>query len=149
VAPALRVFFHSLWIYTMNSCKLLRMSRAGAWSLALLAAALTAALSFNACAQTAERQFPKNAQRAVLVVTATPQITLDGIAERLSPGARIKGLSNTLVMSASLTGQPVLVNYVRDPQGMIHEVWILSDREAQDKRVGNTPVDQAPKPPAQ
>ena len=72
-------------------------------------------------------------------------------------------------MSGTLTGKEVLVNYVRDHQGMIHEVWVLSELEAQEKRPGmsfsniifgsdinkpktddgKTPFDQLPKYPAQ
>ena len=120
-------------------------------------------------AQTAQREFPKKALRAMMVVTSPPQITLNGTLERLSPGARIKSVNNTLLMSGQLVGQSVLVNYVRDPQGMIHEVWVLSEQEAQEKRDGmsltniifgssadkpktddgKTPFDQLPKFPAQ
>ena len=120
-------------------------------------------------AQTAQREFPKKALRAMMVITAPPQITLNGTSERLSPGARIKSVNNTLLMSGQLVGQSVLVNYVRDPQGMIHEVWVLSEQEAQEKRDGmsltniifgssadkpktddgKTPFDQLPKFPAQ
>jgi len=35
-----------------------------------------------------------------------------------------------LVMSAALTGQKLLVNFVTEPQGLIHEVWILNADEA-------------------
>jgi hypothetical protein len=39
-----------------------------------------------------------------------------------------------LVMSSQIAGQTMQVNYVRNVQGQIHEVWILSRREAQDER---------------
>ncbi|MFZ4622768.1 MAG: hypothetical protein ACOYNF_00890 [Rhodoferax sp.] len=87
-------------------------------------------------AQTLLRQFPAAALRGTLEVTAPPDILINGQAARLSPGARIKGVSNTLVMSGSLVGQEVLVNYLRDGQGLIHEVWILNAQEAQEKRSG-------------
>jgi hypothetical protein len=129
-------------MYTMNRCFNARKTRflaplpklAVSTALCLLVA--TAVWLPNAQAQTAQREFPKNALRAVMVVTSPPQITLNGASERLSPGARIKGPSNTLLMSGTLTGKEVLVNYVRDHQGMIHEVWVLSELEAQEKRPG-------------
>ncbi len=93
-----------------------------------------------AVAQDMLRQFPKAAKRATLEVTAPPQILLNGQPERLSPGARIKAPNNLLVMSASLVGQRVLVNYLRDPQGLVHEVWILGEAEAREKRPGMEPV---------
>ena len=94
----------------------------------------------SASAQSFERQFPKAARRASLEVTMPPNVLINGQAERLSPGARIKGLNNQLVLSGSLVGQRLLVNYLRDPQGLIHEVWLLSEAEAQQKRAGMEPV---------
>jgi hypothetical protein len=91
-------------------------------------------------AQDLMRQFPAAAKRTTLEVTTPPNILLNGHAERLSPGARIKGLNNQLVLSGSLVGQRLLVNYRRDPQGLVHEVWILSEAEAQQKRSGMEPV---------
>jgi len=91
-------------------------------------------------AQEFGRQFPAAARRATLEVTTPPNVLLNGQAERLSPGARIKGLNNQLVLSSTLVGQRVLVNYLRDPQGLLHEVWILSAAEARQKRSGMEPV---------
>jgi hypothetical protein len=101
---------------------------------------LVAGLCAPAAAQTAPRQFPASAKRGLLQVTQPPVVLLNGVPERLSPGARIKGVSNLMVMSAALVGSSVLVNYQRDSQGLIHEVWILSDEEALEKRVGMAPV---------
>ena len=94
----------------------------------------------TATAQTLLRQFPAAARRATLQVIAPPEVLINGTSERLAPGARIKGSNNLLLMSASLVGSTVLVNYVRDAQGLILEVWILSHEEAQEKRVGMEPV---------
>lgn len=95
----------------------------------------------TAAAQTlSARQFPPAAKRGMLVVTAPPEVLINGIAARLSPGARIKGTNNMLVMSGALVGSSVLVNYVRDGQGMIHEVWILNELEALEKRAGMGPL---------
>lgn len=87
-------------------------------------------------AQGAVRTFPAKALRGQLEVVAPPNILLNGQPRRLSPGARIKATNNLIVMSASLVGKPLLVNYVPDPQGLIHEVWILNRAEAQQKRPG-------------
>ncbi|MDD2880176.1 MAG: hypothetical protein PHQ58_07040 [Rhodoferax sp.] len=91
-------------------------------------------------AQEFVRQFPAAARRATLEVTTPPNVLINGQAERLSPGARIKGLNNQLILSGTLVGQRVLVNYLRDPQGLVHEVWILSEAEARQKRSGMEPV---------
>ena len=76
------------------------------------------------------RPFPPAAQRGVMVITQPPELVLNEKADRLSPGARIRGTNNMLVMSGSLIGQKLLVNFVREPGGAVHEVWILTEAEA-------------------
>ncbi len=65
-----------------------------------------------------------------MVVIAPPVIQMNGQEDRLSPGSRIRGANNLLVLSGSVIGQNLLVNYVRDPMGLVHEVWVLSPEEA-------------------
>ena len=93
----------------------------------LLCAALT---QERAAAQTTGRPIPPNAQRGTLEVTDPPYVLLDGKKERLSPGARIRGTHNMLVMSGAVIGQPLLVRYLREPQGQLHDIWILTAAEA-------------------
>ena len=124
-------------MYTMNRCRTpapqaFRPARLLTW----LALGVAAALPLTASAQNLLRQFPPAALRGVLVVTAPPEVLINGQAARLSPGARIKNVNNTLVMSGSLLGSSLVVNYLRDPQGLVHEVWLLSPTEAQEKRAG-------------
>jgi len=106
--------------------------------------ALTLACSLGCmapvAAQDTVREFPAAARRATLEVTTPPNVLLNGQSERLSPGARIKGPNNLMVMSGTLVGQPVVVNYVRDAQGQIREVWILNATEAELKRAGSEPT---------
>jgi hypothetical protein len=77
------------------------------------------------------RQFPATAKRGLMLVTAPPEVLIDGKQARLSPGARIKNINNMLVLSASLAGISVPVVYLLDAQGMVHEVWLLSAQEVQ------------------
>jgi hypothetical protein len=119
-------------MYTMNRCLLRQFLHRRA---PLLAAAfcLAAALSAPAAAQYLAQRIPPispAAQVGALVVTAPPEALLDGQAARLSPGARIHDQNNLLLMSAALINQKFLVRYVRDPLGLIHEVWILTAAEA-------------------
>lgn len=86
------------------------------------------------------REFPAAALRATLSVSAPPDILLNGNRERLAPGARIRNTNNMLVMSASLVGATYIVNYVREPQGLIKEVWLLTEAEVAQKRKGMEPV---------
>jgi hypothetical protein len=76
------------------------------------------------------RPFPPATQRGVMIVTQPPELVLNDKADRLSPGARIRGTDNMLVMSGSLIGRKLLVNFVREPGGMVHEVWVLTEAEA-------------------
>jgi hypothetical protein len=64
-------------------------------------------------------------------ITQPPELLINGKAERLSPGARIRGTNNMLVMSGALIGQNLVVKFVREPLGLVHEVWVLTPAEAQ------------------
>jgi hypothetical protein len=99
----------------------------------LLLGILTASLlglSAQVSAQINARPFPPNAERGVMVVTYPPIIQMNGKLDRLSPGSRIRGQNNLLQLSGSLVGQNLLVNFVRNPTGEVHDVWILTEAEA-------------------
>ena len=112
----------------------------------LLLAALFSTISLmatSASAQTSDakpvtREFPKAALRGEMVVQNHPLVTINGKAERLTPGARIFDSQNRLVLSGQLVGQNLLVNYLRDGGGQIHQVWVLNSEEAKEKRAGST-----------
>ncbi len=78
----------------------------------------------------AVRNFPPKALRGTLQVVAPPEVLLNNQVARLSPGARIRSANGMLAMSAALVGQTLPVVYLREPQGMLHEVWVLTDVEA-------------------
>jgi hypothetical protein len=99
---------------------------------ACLAAALPLLLAAGATAQTS-RPFPATALRGALIVTQPPEVLLNGNAERLSPGARIRGANNMLQMSGALVGLNLLVHYTREPSGLVQDVWILTPEEAARK----------------
>jgi len=80
------------------------------------------------------RNFPAGTLRGKLLVVDAPVIRLDGQADRLSPGARIRDARNMLVMPASVIGQNLLVNYTRDASGLVREIWILTPGEASAER---------------
>jgi len=103
----------------------------GALSASLLMGTVLGVLAPAALAQTPEpRPFPPKAQRGVMVMAQPPELYINDQPERLSPGARIRGPNNMLVMSGALVGQKLLVHYVREPLGLIHDVWILTEAEA-------------------
>lgn len=101
---------------------------------ALLASLLV--VSTGGTAQVVSRPFPPNAVRGILTVTQPPEVLMDGRADRLSPGARIRATNNMLVMSGALMGQGLRVNYTREPNGNIHDVWLLTDDEARQPAPG-------------
>ena len=94
-------------------------------------AGLTASSAF---AQSFLRQFPVQAHRGTLEITAPPVVQINGSPDRLSPGSRIHGIHNEMVMSGQLVGQQLVVNYLRNPQGQVHEIWILSAAELKADR---------------
>ncbi len=69
------------------------------------------------------------AKAGVLRIVNPPDALLDGKPARLSPGSRIRGTNNLMVMSATLVGQDLKVLYTLEPTGLVHEVWIMTMRE--------------------
>lgn len=85
------------------------------------------------------RKFPEKALRGKMQVVQAPEILIDGKRERLSPGSRIRDPQQRLVMSASITNVELVVNFVRNSQGEVQEVWILNELESKQKLKPNTP----------
>lgn len=103
--------------------------RAACWLVAVLIVAPVHAQGFI-------RPFPPNALRGELVVTQPPEVAINGIGYRLAPGARIRGANNMLVMPAAIVGQAHIVNFTTGAQGLVQDVWILTEAERQEKRQG-------------
>src|SRR5512133_2793681 len=110
---------------TMNRCT----RRRAASALGAVLAGLLLTSPFIAQAQGIRREAPKDVLLAQLVVTAPPDVTLDGKPDRLSPGARIHDLNNMIVLSGGLVGKTLPVVYRRDAAGLVHEAWILTGEE--------------------
>src|SRR3954452_7920634 len=107
----------------MNRCLSSRV-RTVLFALATLAALAPVLLPTPAVAQGIMREAPKDVVLAQMAVGAPPEILIDGKADRLSPGYRIRDLNNMLVLSASLAGTTMPVVYRRDAAGLVHEVWM-------------------------
>lgn len=80
-------------------------------------------------AQAMTRETPKDVKRARMIVTAPPEITLNGKPDRLSPGSRIRDTNNMMLLSGSVVGQTLPVVYRRDAAGLVHEIWLLTPDE--------------------
>jgi len=88
--------------------------------------------SLSAHAQT-HRFFPPQTLRGEMVVTQSPDVLVNGQPGRLSPGARIRGDTNLLVMSGSITGQKNIVHYTLNEGGQVKDVWLLNPVELANK----------------
>ena len=99
---------------------------------ALSALATLAALPSAAHAQASRPvPIPPQSLRGEMLFGMPPEVKLNDQATRLSPATRIRGQSNTLVMSATLSGQTWKVNYTLDPYtGLVQDVWLLTADEA-------------------
>lgn len=106
---------------------LIRLLAAGA---ALL---LGLSLLSQAGAQALERPFPQQAKRGTLVVGSYPEVRLNGTQRRLSAGAWIRNVRNTIDLPVTLQGQELTVNYTENQQGEIDRVWVLSPHEASQR----------------
>ncbi len=95
----------------------------------ILKLAAVLALSLPLLAQ-AQRPIPIKSLRGDIAFGQPPEVAVNGQAARLSPGARIKGPDNLLVMSGSLVGRKLVANYAVDTYGLVHEVWLLTPAEA-------------------
>ena len=111
--------------------------RVAALALGLMAAATLAPAPANAQAQ---RLFPHGVQRGQIGFADPPQVLLDGRPERLAPGARVRNEHNMIALSGTLRGRTFLVNYLRDPAGVVREIWILTPEEAASALPGQTPT---------
>ncbi len=89
------------------------------------------------------RPFPADALRGELVVTAPPEVRVNGQPQRLAPGTRIRDADNRQVLSGTLVGQKRLVHYTRSADGLLREVWLLTPAEAAVQPWPRTPAEAA------
>jgi hypothetical protein len=91
--------------------------------------AVLVALAFFAAGAAAQlRTIPKEARLGELRHLEAMVVELDGKPRRLSPGAQIRDPDNRLVLPASVA-EKSKVRYLVDAEGLVHRVWILSERE--------------------
>ncbi len=102
----------------------------------LMALAL-AGMLLSAGAKAQGRNFPHEVKRAKIAFVAPPQVLVNGRSEFLAPGVRVRNEQNMLALTGSLLGQIYSVNYLRDPVGLIREIWILTPEEAATRLDGS------------
>jgi hypothetical protein len=112
---------------------------------ALLAGACAAQLPLPASAQQVQRRFPQAALRGKIVFTNPPDIELNGDPARLSPGVRIHGFDNMMVVTGAVggDGNKYVVDYRLEGTGLVSEVWLLTKTEAAVGPWPSTPAQAA------
>ena len=96
--------------------------------------ALILAVTAPAGAQELAREFPQTALRGVVSFNGPPAVELNGKPASLSPGARLHGTDNLLVLPTTLTGSRHTVHYtIENTTGMINELWVLRESERNNK----------------
>ena len=92
-------------------------------------AATVFALALPAAAQHV-RNFPQNALRGTLIINDPSAVSLNRKAAQLAPAARIRNQSNMIVVWGTVVGEKLYVNYTVDGGGLLQDIWILTDVEA-------------------
>jgi hypothetical protein len=109
----------------MYRCRALSSLLAPAFVAVALHAAAPAALA------QVQRNFPAEALRGELRLSAPPQVQLNGKDAQLAPGVRIRGENNLVRLSATISAEPAYpVLYTLDPLGLVLDVWMLREEEA-------------------
>jgi len=93
----------------------------------ILVGALLALCYFAAAAQL--RSIPAEAKRGKLVHVYDMEVQIDGVPQRLARGAQIRDAENRIVVPSAVAPE-AQIRYLFDAQGMVRQVWILSEREA-------------------
>ena len=91
---------------------------------------ITSLCLLSASAQAQQlRSIPDQAKHGEIRHVQETIVSIDGVQQRLAPGAQIRDQSNRLVMP---TAVPVgaQVKYLLDQEGLVRQVWILTPEEA-------------------
>lgn len=88
-----------------------------------------------------QRVFPQKVERGTIKFSDIPlEVAVNGKPERLAPGVRVRNEHNMVALSGTLVGQTYLVNYLRDPMGLVRDIWILTPEEARTMPDGSEAV---------
>ena len=92
--------------------------------LLIIAAALIAGSAFAQL-----RTIPEEAKRGELRHLQDMLVIIDGVPQRLAPGAQIRDASNRIVVPAALAAGAD-VRYLVNGEGLVRQIWILTPEEA-------------------
>jgi hypothetical protein len=80
-------------------------------------------------AQAQFRTIPADAKRATISHVQGMTVELNGKKTEMAAGAQIRDANNMIVLPTALP-RDSLIKFVRDAQGQVWRVWILSPQEA-------------------
>jgi hypothetical protein len=75
------------------------------------------------------RNIPGEAKQGEIRHVREMLVSIDGVQQRLAPGAQIRDASNRLVVPTAVPAG-AQVKYLLDAEGMVRRVWILTPAEA-------------------
>ena len=84
-------------------------------------------LAFGVLAQV--RTIPDEAKRGEMRHVQDMLIEIDGVQQRLAPGAQIRDAANRVIVPTALPAG-AKVKYLLNGQGHVRQVWILTPEEA-------------------
>jgi hypothetical protein len=90
---------------------------------------LLALAGFAAAATAQLRTIPKEARQGVIRHLQDMHVEIDGKPQRLAPGAQIRSLQNRIIVPSAIPAG-VVVKYVFDNEGLVRNVWIVTEQEA-------------------
>jgi hypothetical protein len=101
----------------------------------LRCALISAALLLGSLPSAAQlpRNFPANALRGEISISARGAVQVNGQNATLAPGARIRDQRNLLALTGALVNQRLVVNYTTDISGQLKDVWVLRPEERAKK----------------
>jgi hypothetical protein len=75
------------------------------------------------------RTIPSEAKRGEIRHVQATTVSIDGVEQRLAPGAQIRDEWNRIIVPTAVpTGAQV--KYLLDAEGLVRRVWILTPQEA-------------------
>jgi hypothetical protein len=98
----------------------------------LLVASTCCVLTALAHAQV--RSIPGDAKRGEIRHVQEAIVSIDGVQQRLAPGAQIRDQDNRLLVPTAVPAG-AQVRYLLNDQGQVRQVWILTPAEAKRQAV--------------
>jgi hypothetical protein len=95
----------------------------------LLCTLVTLACVLSTSAHAQLRSIPDQAKRGEIRHLQDMVVAIDGVPQRLAPGAQIRDASNRIVLPAAVPAG-TQVKYVLNDEGLVRQIWILSPAEA-------------------